>query len=74
MSRLSNSIAQSGSYLPELVEKVKNASSLALLIQQRFKGVGMRWSKDGFKHLLHLRLAWVNGRFGDLFALAIPPN
>ena len=42
------------------------------LIQQRFKGVGMRWSEDGFNHLLHLRLAWVNGRFDDLFALATP--
>src|SRR5262249_11225884 len=26
------------------------------LIQQRFKGVGMRWSEDGFTHLVHLRL------------------
>jgi len=33
------------------------------LIQQPFKGVGMRWSEPGFNHLLHLRLAWVNGRF-----------
>ena len=23
----------------------------------------MRWSEDGFNHLLHLRLAWVNGSF-----------
>jgi len=37
------------------------------LIQQRFKCVGMRWSEDGFTHLLHLRLAWVNGTFDDLF-------
>jgi len=43
-------------------------SACKWLIQQRFKGVGMRWSKDGFNHLLHLRLAWVNGRFDDLFA------
>ncbi|PKO20681.1 MAG: hypothetical protein CVU38_18840 [Chloroflexi bacterium HGW-Chloroflexi-1] len=42
------------------------------LIQQRFKGVGMRWSDDGFNHLLHLRLAWVNGRHDNLFALAAP--
>jgi hypothetical protein len=27
------------------------------LVQQRFKGVGMRWSEDGFNHLLHLRLS-----------------
>jgi hypothetical protein len=37
------------------------------LIQQRFKCVGMRWSVDGFNHLLHLRLAWVNGTYDDLF-------
>ena len=49
-------------------------SACKWLIQQRFKGVGMRWSEDGFNHLLHLRLAWVNGRFDDLFALAIPPT
>ena len=43
-------------------------------IQQRFKGVGMRWSEDGFTHLVHLRLAWVNGRFEALFALTLSPN
>jgi hypothetical protein len=43
-------------------------------IQQRFKGVGMRWSEDGFNHLLPLRLAWVNGRFEALFGLALSPN
>jgi len=36
-------------------------------IQQRFKGGGMRWSAEGFNHLLHLRLAWVNGSFETLF-------
>lgn len=49
-------------------------SACKWLIQQRFKGVGMRWSEDGFNHLLHLRLAWVNGRFDALFALAPSPN
>ena len=49
-------------------------SACKWLIQQRFKGVGMRWSENGFNHLLHLRLAWVNGRFDDLFALACPPD
>lgn len=49
-------------------------SACKWLIQQRFKGVGMRWSEDGFNHLLHLRLAWVNGRFDDLFALAASPS
>ncbi|MEG4944760.1 hypothetical protein QUA80_32170, partial [Microcoleus sp. F4-D5] len=43
-------------------------SACKWLIQQRFKGVGMRWSSEGFNHLLHLRLAWVNGRFDDLFS------
>lgn len=42
-------------------------STCKWLIQQRFKGVGMRWSEDGFNHLLHLRMAWVNGSFDDLF-------
>ena len=42
-------------------------SACKWLIQQRFKGVGMRWSEPGLTHLLHLRLAWVNQRFDDLF-------
>ena len=42
------------------------------LIQQRFKCVGMRWSEDGFTHLLHLRLAWVNGTFDELFEPPAP--
>lgn len=42
-------------------------SACKWLIQQRFKGTGMRWSEDGFNHLLHLRLAWVNQRFDSLF-------
>jgi hypothetical protein len=49
-------------------------SACKWLIQQRFKGVGMRWSEDGFNHLLHLRLAWVNGRFDTLFVLPQSPN
>jgi hypothetical protein len=49
-------------------------SACKWLIQQRFKGVGMRWSEAGFNHLLHLRLAWVNGRFDELFALDGSPN
>jgi hypothetical protein len=43
-------------------------SACKWLIQQRFKGVGMRWSEEGFNHLLHLRLTWVNGTFDALFA------
>jgi hypothetical protein len=42
-------------------------SACKWLIQQRFKGVGMRWSEDGFNHLLYLRLDWVNQRFDSLF-------
>lgn len=50
-------------------------STCKWLIQQRFKGVGMRWSEDGFNHLLHLRLAWVNGRFDSFFPHSSPsPN
>jgi hypothetical protein len=44
-------------------------SACKWLIQQRFKGVGMRWSEEGFNHLLHLRLAWVNGSFEALFQM-----
>jgi hypothetical protein len=42
-------------------------SACKWLIQQRFKGVGMRWSESGFDYLLHLRLAWVNQRFDSFF-------
>ena len=42
-------------------------SACKWLIQQRFKGVGMRWGEQSFTHLLLLRLAWVNGRFDDCF-------
>jgi hypothetical protein len=44
-------------------------SACKWLIQQRFKGVGMRWSEDGFNHLLHLRLLWANCRFDTLFGV-----
>jgi len=35
-----------------------------------------RWSEPGFNHLLHLRLAWVNGRFEQLFSgfPSVSPN
>jgi len=49
-------------------------SACKWLIQQRFKGVGMRWSEDGFNHLLHLRLAWVNSSFDSLFLDSCSPN
>jgi len=44
------------------------------LIQQRCKGVGRRWSEDGFNPLVHLRLVWVNGRVEALFGLTLSPN
>ena len=44
-------------------------SACTWLMQQRFKGVGMRWSEDGFNPLLPLRLAWVNGSFEVLFQI-----
>jgi hypothetical protein len=49
-------------------------SACKWLIQQRFKGVGMRWSETGFNHLLHLRLAWVNGSFESLFQIRLQPS
>jgi hypothetical protein len=50
-------------------------SACKWLIQQRFKGVGMRWSEAGFNHLLYLRLAWVNQRFDSFFPDRVPsPN
>jgi hypothetical protein len=49
-------------------------SACKWLIQQRFKGVGMRWSEEGFNHLLHLRLAWVNGSFETLFQVQLQPS
>ncbi|NEP53929.1 MAG: ISKra4 family transposase [Moorea sp. SIO3C2] len=42
-------------------------SACKWLIQQRFKGTGMRWSDEGFVHLLHLRVLWANRRFDQLF-------
>lgn len=49
-------------------------STCKWLIQQRFKGVGMRWSETGFNHLLHLRLSWVNDRFDSFFPLTPSPK
>ncbi len=49
-------------------------SACKWLIEQRFKGVGMRWSEPGFNHLLHLRLAWVNVRFDELFLVSATPS
>ena len=48
----------------------RGESACQWLLQQRCKGVGMRWREDGFTHLLHLRLAGGNGRFEAWFALA----
>src|SRR6266516_4234450 len=35
-------------------------------------GAGHR--EDGFNHLLHLRLAWVNGSFETLFQVQLQPS
>ena len=44
-------------------------SACKWLIQQRFKGVGMRWSEEGCTSLLYVRLAWVNDRYDDFFTI-----
>lgn len=49
-------------------------SACKWLIQQRFKGVGMRWSEMGFNHLLHLRLAWGNGSCETVFQIRLQPS
>ena len=50
-------------------------SACKWLVQQRFKGVGMRWSEPGFNNVLHLRLAWVNQRFDQFFPVpALSPK
>jgi len=49
-------------------------SACKWLIQQRFKGVRMRWSEDDLNHILHLRLAWVNTSFDSLFLNSRSPN
>jgi hypothetical protein len=49
-------------------------SACPWLMQQRFKGVGMRGSEDGFNHRLPLRLAWVNGAFETLFQGQLQPS
>ncbi len=42
-------------------------SAVKWIIQQRFKGVGMRWREDGFNNLLMLRIGWAKDRFDALF-------
>ena len=70
MDLLNDQLAElAAGQFPEMESLDEAISSLPLL-----KGVGMRWSKAGFNHLLHLRLAWVNRRFGELFALEDSPN
>ncbi|MCP4139436.1 MAG: hypothetical protein GY755_03945 [Chloroflexi bacterium] len=49
-------------------------STCKWLIQQRFKGVGMRWSDNGFDLLCSLRVAWVNETFHELFFGNAPPK
>jgi hypothetical protein len=49
-------------------------SACKWLIQQRFKGVGMHWSEDGFNHFLVLRVVWVNQRFAHPFPNVLLPE
>lgn len=49
-------------------------STCKWLIQQRFKGVGMRWGENGFVLLCSLRVAWVNESFHELFFDNAPPK
>ncbi len=49
-------------------------STCKWLVQQRFKGVGMRWSENGFVFLCSLRVAWVNEYFHELFFECTPPK
>ncbi len=49
-------------------------STCKWLIQQRFKGVGMRLSENGFVLLCSLRVAWVNESFHELFFDNVPPK
>ena len=44
------------------------------LAQQRFKGVGMRWSEDGFNHLLHLGARTLASSFEALFQVQLQPS
>jgi hypothetical protein len=46
-------------------------SACQWLIQQRCKGVGMRWSAEGFNQLLPWRLAWVHGSFAALLQMQV---
>ena len=39
-------------------------SACKWLIQQRFNGVGMRWSEEGFNHLLHVSQVFRSMRRG----------
>lgn len=41
-------------------------SACKWVVTQRFKCVGMRWSRKGLQNLLNLRLAWINGRFASI--------
>ena len=67
------SLAIVGAMIPSVPKTLK--WRLLLYSYETFlKGVGMRWSEDGFNHLLHLRLAWVNGSFEALFQVQLQPS
>jgi len=39
----------------------RGESACKWLIQQRFEGVGMRWSEEGFNHLILSRVVFAKG-------------
>ena len=45
-------------------------SSCRWVVQQRMKGAGMRWSRNGAESMLHLRTAWCSRKHDDLINAA----
>jgi hypothetical protein len=45
-------------------------SSCRWVVQQRMKGAGMRWSRQGAESMLHLRTAWCSRKPSDLIDAA----
>lgn len=45
-------------------------SSCRWVVQQRMKGAGMRWSRNGAESMLHLRTAWCSRKNEDLIKAA----
>jgi hypothetical protein len=49
-------------------------SSCRWVVQQRMKGAGMRWSREGAECMLHLRTAWCSRNERDLMSAARSTN